>query len=314
MNGRIFILIAVTGLFVHVWNANDPAKQRNVAGEGYSVPSDSLLVPVSESPEQGAIEQWSGFATDPALPAPRRQRQISESKTVTSPTAVPVWVEPRMMPEALPVDITCGLYQVVDNFGHMSLAQISPERLVQSGMNSDALPRDMYVHQEGNQRWYFIRQGEINVSLPRPAAANPAASLVNQPTQRTPVVPEVVSTPATEASESSLPRALKPTNLVRRQEQATLALQAQAAGWTGRPVTSRIWETALQRYERTGLQLQALAVQAFSRWPTAAQWILEQSLPADVHVLPQVSLPEIEVELPSIPLFRTAQPERRLPM
>lgn len=330
MNGRIFILIAMTGLFVHIWNANDPAKRGKVAAEKTLRATPTLSAPVESAEEHTAVElsldaaptgpiepifaqstEYSGgFTTDPALPAPVRPMRISESKTVQQPSVVPMWVEPRMLPESLPTGMACGLYQVVDNFGHVTLVQISRERLVDAGMNPDVPSKDMYLHQDGNQRWYFIRQGDSQEALHNPAAKNPDASLVGNPAQ----VEHSVEKMAMAASDCMLPLELMPSSLVRRQVEQDRALVAAQSTGPGQAIVPQPVVIAETLWSKASRRVTHLAQQAIVAWPVMAEWISLNAAPIEAEVLPTVTIPETEVELPAIPVLRTARPETPAPM
>lgn len=313
MNGRIFVLLAATGLFVHVWNANHPAhpdRAPSVAAVPEYIPSTtvgveltldmpqvddvpvrSVLVPVREVgvETKKLVEDEVQFG--------KRFQAIVRSKA--APSVSSLWIEPAFLPERLPQGIAAGLYQVVDNYGHVTLAQITSERLAQAGIVAESKVRDLYVHQLGNQRWYFIRQGEISDSYPTIAPA--------------PIVPSTV-TKSAPAAESNPPQFSLMRNKIVHQlcerwlvQSVTklVALRVNCLAVMPEPARD-LGVNGVTALEQTLHRMADLAMQKFPHAELlhGIDWTLPNQ---EIQDLPSVAVPGIEVELPVIPLRTVRQ-------
>ncbi|MGE3314182.1 MAG: hypothetical protein AB7O26_03625 [Planctomycetaceae bacterium] len=58
----------------------------------------------------------------------------------------------------LPRDIVAGTYRAVNNRGQVRIIELNEEKLAYHGILAGAPRRDLYVMDDENGRWYFIRQ------------------------------------------------------------------------------------------------------------------------------------------------------------
>lgn len=73
----------------------------------------------------------------------------------------------------LPRDIVAGSYRAVNNRGEVRNIELDDEKLAYHGILAGAPRRDLYVMDDNNSRWYFIRQQPVSrLELARKPAAN----------------------------------------------------------------------------------------------------------------------------------------------
>lgn len=337
MNGRVFVLIAATGLFIHVWNANhrpvspetveitevaptleptSPRLELSLDAATNEAPVRQTSVPVRE------VAAETKKNVDEDLLFEKRYEPIVRSKA--APSVSSLWIEPALLPERLPQGMAAGLYQVVDNFGHVTLAQITAERLAESGVVSDTVVRDLYVHQSGNQRWYFIRQGDIGESQPAvPMQPIPSAVTKSGPEAKPTALAATrnpVPAPQGEATEGEVSTPLLMgmvrSHVARRQKEMLIERVNQKLIDLGEKCLSAVpdaaknagaesWMTVTQTVERiSDRMLQRIpGADALMR---SVDWTFPMQ---EVQELPTVAVPGMEVELPSIPLRTVRQPQ-----
>lgn len=74
----------------------------------------------------------------------------------------------------LPRDIVAGSYRAVNNRGEVRNIELDDEKLAYHGILAGAPQRDLYVMDDNNSRWYFVRQQQpvSRLELARQSAAN----------------------------------------------------------------------------------------------------------------------------------------------
>lgn len=168
INGRLLLLVAATGLFIRVWNANDQSRSRFV----------------TRTRSQTAV-------ACPPNPAPATNgtavvhQQVSMT-TSTTASAEELWTRDNC-PIPLPAGLTGGSYRVVDDTGRVARLELAAadaeilEEILREilGTNSREVPADFHMTSVGTRRWYFIRlQTPIAVDVQKgaPNAVGDAAS------------------------------------------------------------------------------------------------------------------------------------------
>lgn len=193
MAGRFVALLTMTLLFMRLWNANH-ASGRPTSGILLlkSVQVGELLLDETASEQPGAQPKMPATALSENDRHALGTAHVSGADSASAPSAekgasvsvapvrmrVSLWVEPRELPEQFPAGITVGTFQVIDNLGHVTLVEISARQLALAGITPQLPCRDLYTQQEGNQRWYFIRLGDLaNAQMTLPPQSAPRKSL-----------------------------------------------------------------------------------------------------------------------------------------
>lgn len=151
INGRLLLLLVVTGLFIRVWTANDRNRSR--------------VLPRTRS------QAAANFSHPREWPAGRRG--LSGSARVIStgharPAAEEVWTE-RTCPIPLPSGLAGGPYRVVDDAGRVARLEVSEAGAGSSALQTPA-PTDFVMSSVGERRWYFIRLRANAASVPAATA------------------------------------------------------------------------------------------------------------------------------------------------
>jgi hypothetical protein len=138
INGHLLLLVAATGLFVRVWNANGQTK--------FSPVTSARIQPAIARPLQP-----QPVATSTAVV----HLPVSVSTQTTGP-AEEVWTVGNS-PIPLPAGIAAGNYRVVDDTGRVARLEIAAADIATDAASSSEAAADFYLMNVDNRRWYFIR-------------------------------------------------------------------------------------------------------------------------------------------------------------
>jgi len=148
INGRLLLLVVVTGLFVRVWMVNERPRVRG------------------KSPAQACVT----VRTPPPDPAPRAAAATAPFAEVAfQPTAPTLKLSPPLeeiwnrhnCPIPLPAGICGGVYRVVDDTGRVARLEIEPSMFVDLFGDAPTATADLLMTTCGPTRWYFIRQQPV---------------------------------------------------------------------------------------------------------------------------------------------------------
>ena len=171
MNGRLFLLIGVTALFIRVWTTNDRGQLPSRPRARSQAASTRLLSPTTRI--QSASEGVRGSSPSLALPVrihgtqPNLRHDNTPSVGSRTPATIPaitisraqsaaeqVWSEPTC-PIPLPRGLADGTYRVVDDTG--CVARLEVARTGSPRRGNDAAEPDFFMSVSAGRRWYFIR-------------------------------------------------------------------------------------------------------------------------------------------------------------
>lgn len=137
INGRLLLLVVVTGLFIRVWTTNHSPRWS------------------ARNRSQAAAKVWL------PQPAPRASDRNVAVRRVSITTRSPETVEETwtltICPIPLPDGIAGGVYRVVDDTGRMARLEIAPSLASAKDASAPGLAPDFYVTTVAARRWYFIR-------------------------------------------------------------------------------------------------------------------------------------------------------------
>jgi hypothetical protein len=144
INGRLLLLVVVTGLFVRVWTTNDRARAR------------------CKSPARSHVT----YRMPPPDPVPRAAATPGPAKEVAvRPVAAAIksaaslektW-NASTCPIPLPAGIGSGIYRVVDDTGSVARLEIELALALDQNFSAAAVAPDFLMTTSGSSRWYFIR-------------------------------------------------------------------------------------------------------------------------------------------------------------
>src|SRR5579872_1501516 len=137
INGRLLLLLVVTGLFIRVWTANHSPR---LSASNRSQTAGAMWLP---------------------QPAPRAADCNVAVRRVSITTRLPMTVEETWTlttcPIPLPDGIAVGVYRVVDDTGRMARLEIAPSLASAKDASAPGLAPDFYLTTVTSRRWYFIR-------------------------------------------------------------------------------------------------------------------------------------------------------------
>lgn len=117
MNGRVFLLIAVTGLFIRIWNERD---------RGHDLPAATT--------RRTSVTQ--------ALPT------VSVSEEVWTSATCPI---------QLPEHLGAGIYRVVNDLGQVASLEIGADHVIPHANVAHDAQQHVFVQTASDRTWYFIR-------------------------------------------------------------------------------------------------------------------------------------------------------------
>lgn len=140
MNGRVLLLVMVTGLFMAAWDSDQAAMQAALAKREAARQS---LIAHARQPNQQEPHRLTGLpSTSDPEPTPETIRRSSDEAVAAV----------RRQDVPLPAAIAAGSYQVVDQFGHILRIDIDRQRA------RGNVAQDFYVTDgTDGRRWYFVR-------------------------------------------------------------------------------------------------------------------------------------------------------------
>ena len=159
INGRLLLLILVTGLFVRVWTANDRSQASRKAqishattpeqtagdlslGRTGPAPCETLAVALEAGRNRDAVASRPAQLT---MPASGRIAAIEESWTDAT------------CPIPLPEDIAAGSYRIVDDAGRVARLEVSTEAAFKVNGGKSFHPPELSIVTWENRRWFFVR-------------------------------------------------------------------------------------------------------------------------------------------------------------
>jgi hypothetical protein len=159
-NGRLLLLVLVTGLFIRVWMVNNRTRQRNLPATRSQV---AIRLPPPDPTEAARARDlvvrpvsMVRQSVDPADEAFRPPISIFRIPGFSPASMEETWTEANC-PIPLPAGIGNGSWRVVDDTGRVArleVASVSSENL---GTDARVVEPDFCMTSVGSKRWYFIR-------------------------------------------------------------------------------------------------------------------------------------------------------------
>ncbi len=142
INGRLLLLLVVTGLFVRVWATNDRARGRSKPPARNHV--TYRMPPPDPAPQVGAVSApVKDVVVRPVVATTKPMSSMEETWTETN------------SPIPLPTGIGTGIYRVVDDTGRVARLVVAPPAF--PTQEAVAAAPDFLMTTSGAARWYFIR-------------------------------------------------------------------------------------------------------------------------------------------------------------
>ena len=143
MNGRVLLLVVVTGFFMAAWDGDQAAMEAALARRAQQRATSVATVQEPAQPAQQASQPRVPQIklTSSSKDVPTQQATVSTTKTISVNTEVP-----------LPPGVTVGHYQAVSQSGVTLRITVTEEQA--TGQSA----RDFYVADSGTgDRWYLVR-------------------------------------------------------------------------------------------------------------------------------------------------------------
>src|SRR5262249_34387966 len=159
-NGRLLLLILVTGLFIRVWMVNNRPRQRILPATRSQV---AIRLPPPD-PTDAARARDVVFrpvsivrqSVDPVDEAFRSPISIIRIPGFSSPGMEETWTEANC-PVPLPAGIGNGSWRVVDDTGRVARLEIASAAAVNPNTGARVVEPEFCATSDGSTRWYFIR-------------------------------------------------------------------------------------------------------------------------------------------------------------
>jgi hypothetical protein len=177
-NGRLLLLVLVTGLFMRVWMVNSRTRQRNLPATRSQV---AIRLPPPDPTEAARAREVVvrpvsivRQSIDPVDEAFRPPISVIRIPGFFPAATEESWTETNC-PIPLPAGIGNGTWRVVDDTGRVARLEIASSPAVNPSTSAPVVAPELCVTSVGSTRWYFIR-------LHQPVVAElPAVPLPGEP-------------------------------------------------------------------------------------------------------------------------------------